>query len=67
MKRKVTLSVDSEIYKQFQKFCEENDIMLSKRIERIMREQLSKSLKSKSISQTKELGEFLRGGVNGSA
>ncbi len=33
MKKKVTLSIDSKIYGEFQKYCEENAIMLSKKIE----------------------------------
>jgi hypothetical protein len=37
MQKKVTLSIDSEVYKKFQKFCEENAIMLSKKIELIMK------------------------------
>jgi hypothetical protein len=57
--KKVTLSVDSKIYEQFQKFCKENDIMLSKRIERIMREQLKKTNNSQN-SISKNLNEFLR-------
>jgi hypothetical protein len=40
MKKKVTLSLDSEVYKKFQKFCEQNDVMLSKRIERLIQEHL---------------------------
>ena len=40
--KKVTLSIDEDIYKHFQKFCEENDVMLSKRIERLMKEHISK-------------------------
>lgn len=39
-KKKVTLSVDSAIYKDFQKYCEENAIMLSKRIEIFMKDLL---------------------------
>lgn len=35
-KKKVTLSVDSAIYKDFQKYCEDHAIMLSKRIELVM-------------------------------
>jgi hypothetical protein len=38
MKRKVTLSIDSKTYKEFQHFCEDNAIMLSKRIELVMKE-----------------------------
>jgi len=33
MKKKVTLSIDSGVYNEFQKYCEENAIMLSKKIE----------------------------------
>mgnify|MGYP006304633067 CR=1 FL=1 len=40
MQKKVTLSLDDEVYGDFQEFCEENDIMLSKRVERLMREHL---------------------------
>lgn len=32
-KQKVTISVDSGIYKNFQKYCEEHALMLSKKIE----------------------------------
>lgn len=36
--KKVTLSVDSGIYDAFQKYCNDNAIMLSKRIELFMKE-----------------------------
>lgn len=36
-KKKVTLSIDSDIYNRFQNYCEEQAIMLSKRIELFMR------------------------------
>jgi len=39
-KKKVTLSLDDEVYKQFQEFCEENDLMLSKRVERLMQKHM---------------------------
>jgi hypothetical protein len=39
-KRKVTLSVDDRVYKDFQKYCEKNDIMLSKRVERLMKREM---------------------------
>ena len=45
MKKKVTLSLDSETYADFQKFCEENDIMLSKRIERLIKQHLEEKKK----------------------
>ena len=37
MKKRVTLSVDSEVYDNFQKYCEENAIMLSKKVELMMK------------------------------
>ncbi len=37
MKKKVTLSIDFKIYSDFQKFCEKNAIMLSKKVELIMK------------------------------
>lgn len=37
-KKKVTLSIDSKTYKDFQKYCEDHAIMLSKKIELIMKE-----------------------------
>ena len=33
MQKKVTLSLDSKVYSDFQRYCQENAIMLSKRIE----------------------------------
>jgi len=42
MQKRVTLSLDDKSYEKFQKFCEENDIIVSKRIERLMNEMLDK-------------------------
>ncbi len=42
MQKRVTLSLDDKVYKDFQKFCEDNDIIVSKRIERLMSEMLEK-------------------------
>jgi hypothetical protein len=39
-KKKVTLSLDDKVYKDFQKFCREGDIMLSKRVERLMKKEM---------------------------
>ena len=33
MKKKVTLSIEAEIYDTFQEYCEKNAIVLSKKIE----------------------------------
>lgn len=38
--QKVTLSIDKEVYSKFQKYCKENAIMLSKRIELEMKREL---------------------------
>ena len=46
-KQKVTLSIDSKIYKEFQKYCEENAIMLSKKIELFMKKELDERVKAK--------------------
>jgi len=43
MQKKVTLSLDSETYAEFQEFCEENDIMLSKRVERLIKKHLEEN------------------------
>ena len=50
MQRRVTLSIDDSVYDEFQKFCSENDIILSKRVERMMKEQLENN-KSKSVKK----------------
>ena len=44
-KKKVTLSVDASIYGKFQKYCEKNAIMLSKRIEIFMDELVKEGAK----------------------
>ena len=41
VKQKVTLSVDTDIYKKFQRYCDENAIMLSKRVENFMKGELA--------------------------
>ena len=38
--KKVTLSIDSSIYDQFRDYCEDNAIMLSKKIELWIRKEL---------------------------
>lgn len=44
-KKKVTLSLDDKVYKEFQKYCEENAIMLSKKIELFIKEFMQENLK----------------------
>lgn len=41
----LTISIEEEILKEFKKYCEDNDINLSKRIERYMKEELKKNKK----------------------
>ena len=38
MQKKVTISVDDKVYADFQKYCEKNAIMLSKRLEIVMKD-----------------------------
>jgi len=45
MQKRVTLSLDDSVYKKFQDFCERNDIIVSKRVERLMNEMLSEKTK----------------------
>ena len=47
MKKKVTLSVDAKIYDSFKDYCEKNAIMLSKRIELMMKELLEEDKNGK--------------------
>jgi hypothetical protein len=45
MQKRITLNVDSKVYEEFQKFCEENDIIISKRVERLMNKELEENKK----------------------
>lgn len=45
MQKRITLSVDSKVYEEFQKFCEENDIIISKRVERLMKKEMEENEK----------------------
>lgn len=40
--RKVTLSIDSSTYDSFQKYCENHAVMLSKKVELWMSEEMKK-------------------------
>ncbi len=40
--KKVTLSIEEKVYKKFQKYCNRNAIMLSKKIELFMAEEVKK-------------------------
>ncbi|MFA5856909.1 MAG: hypothetical protein WC867_06110 [Candidatus Pacearchaeota archaeon] len=48
-KKKVTLSIDSKTYSDFQKYCEENAIMLSKKIELVIRDIMKNGKKNISL------------------
>lgn len=54
IKKKVTLSVDSKTYSDFQKYCEENAIMLSKRIEIFINEFLNENRKIKTKNEVRK-------------
>jgi hypothetical protein len=45
--KKVTLSVDSATYDKYKKHCEDNAIMLSKKIELFMKKELEKAKEKK--------------------
>jgi hypothetical protein len=39
MQKRITLSIDSKVYENFQKACEDQDVVVSKRVERLMNEE----------------------------
>ena len=41
-KKAVTLSIDEETYENYRKYCEENGLILSKKVEIFMKEELQK-------------------------
>ena len=43
--RKVTLSIESEVYEKFKKYCEENAFILSKKLELDMKKELEEDKK----------------------
>lgn len=42
VRKPITISVEEDILKKFRKYCEDNDINMSKRIERYMRTELER-------------------------
>ena len=40
--KKITLSVDSEIYEKYKKYCDKKGLIISKQIENFMRRELVK-------------------------
>jgi len=51
MQKKVTLSLNSVVYHNFQSFCEKRALMLSKKIELIMRDILANKIKDEIINK----------------
>lgn len=54
MQKRVTLSIDDSIYEEFQAFCKKNDLILSKRVERFMREELNGEKTSTEVNSKKK-------------
>ena len=42
VRKQLTITVEEKVLEKFRKHCEENDINMSKRIERYMRKELEK-------------------------
>jgi hypothetical protein len=40
--KRITLSVDAEIYEKYKEYCEKKGLIISKQIENFMREELNK-------------------------
>lgn len=45
VRKPLTISIEEKILKSFKRYCEDNDIILSKRIERYMKDELRKNKK----------------------
>ena len=41
-RKTVSLSIDEEIYEAYKKYCEENSLILSRKVETFMKEELKK-------------------------
>jgi len=46
-KKTVTLSIDKKTYEEYKKYCEENGLILSKRVEMFMKNELNKKRENK--------------------
>ena len=46
-KKTVTLSIDEKTYEEYKKYCEENGLILSKRVEMFMKNELNKKRENK--------------------
>jgi len=47
VKQKVTLSIDSEIYGEYKRLCDERGIIISKQVEILMKKQCESHFKEK--------------------
>ena len=41
-RKKLTLTIDEEILEKYKKFCEDNDTIISRRLERFMKKDMKK-------------------------
>lgn len=46
-RKTVALSLDEEIYEEYQKYCEENALILSRKVETFMKNELKQNNKSR--------------------
>ncbi|MFA5771706.1 MAG: hypothetical protein WC974_03140 [Thermoplasmata archaeon] len=45
-RKTVALSIDEDIYGGYKKYCEENSIILSRKVEKFMKQELGKAIKN---------------------
>lgn len=48
-KKKVTLSIDDKVYDKYKDYCEKNALMLSKKVELFMENELSEKKTKKEV------------------
>lgn len=46
VKRRITLSVDLDIYEEFKKYCEDQGLIISKQIENFMKDELKRRIRN---------------------
>jgi hypothetical protein len=47
-RKTVALSLNEDIYEQYQKYCKENDIILSRKVESLMKKELDEQKENES-------------------